>query len=113
MLALRVAPALARPLNLPPARFRSSPSLSLGRCKLLHTLAREDLPCVDDAFRIYRDHVQPKELARILAHTAHLAHDFAIHAIEEPNVVIRQIGNVQVLLSLVRREHDAACGTTY
>src|SRR5258705_11032866 len=64
----------------------------------LHSLAGEYFTCIDIAFRVHADHVQPEELASVFAHAAHLAHNLAIFAVEEPDVVIREIGNIQKVL---------------
>jgi hypothetical protein len=55
----------------------------------LHALAAEDFPRVDVALGVDRNHMQPVELACIFAHAAQLAHDLAIFAIQEPDVVVR------------------------
>ena len=65
------------------------------------------------AFRIDGDHVQTEELAAVFAHAAHLADDFAVFAVKEPDVVIGQIGNIQEPLLLVGREHHAASGAAH
>jgi len=41
------------------------------------------------------DHMKPEELSAVLAHAAQRAHDFAVLAVQEPDVVVRQIGNIQ------------------
>ena len=76
-------------------------------------LAGEHLTRIDGALRIDRDHMQPVELAAAIAHAPHLTHDLAILAIEEPDVIVRQIGNIQEPLRLVDREHHAAGGATH
>src|SRR5260370_33022951 len=55
--------------------------------KPLYPLAREHLACVDVAFGVHGDHVQPEKLAPVFAHAAHLAHHLAVLAVEEPDVV--------------------------
>src|SRR5690242_7282008 len=67
---------------------------SLNRHEPLHPLAGEDLTSIAIALRIHGDHVQPEDLAPVFAQASHLAHDFAILAVEEPDVIIREIGNV-------------------
>ena len=68
--------------------------LLCGR-EFLHPLAAEHFSRVNHAFGVHGDHVQPVELACVLAHAADLAHDLAILAIQEPDVVVGEIGNVQ------------------
>ena len=62
--------------------------LLLNRHEPLHPLPVENLAGIDVAFRIDGDHVQPEELAAVLAHATERAHDLAILAIEEPYVVV-------------------------
>jgi hypothetical protein len=47
------------------------------------------------------DHVQPVELAPF-CHAAHLVHDLSVIPVEEPNVVIPQIGNGESLPTMLR-----------
>src|SRR5438445_10155785 len=81
--------------------------------KPLHSLAGKHFASVDDALRVHRFHMEPEELAAVFAHLAHLSQDLAVLAIEEPDVVVGEIGNVQQPLFLVRREHHAAGGTAH
>src|SRR5260370_30245288 len=79
----------------------------------LYPLAGKPLTRVDVAFRVDSDHVQPKKLAPVFTHASHLAHHLAVLAVEEPDVVIREIRNIQEPLLLVRREHHAPGGTAH
>src|SRR5260370_37578600 len=54
--------------------------ISLHREEALHSLAGEHLTCVDVAFGIHGDHVQPEELAPVFAHAPQLRHNLAIVA---------------------------------
>src|SRR5207244_2399361 len=67
------------------------PPRTVGGHEPLHALACEDLTCVDVAPRVDRDHVHPVELTAVVTHAAHLAHELAVFAVEEINVVVRQI----------------------
>src|ERR1700730_11749058 len=49
-----------------------------------------------------------EELASVLAHATHGAQDLASLAVEEPYVVVGEIGNIQELLVFIVREHYAA-----
>ena len=57
----------------------------------LHPLAVEHLARIDVPRRVHCNHVKTEPLAAVLAHAAHLADDFAILAIQKPDVVVRQI----------------------
>src|SRR5579871_279115 len=85
-------------------------SPSFHRQEPLHALAREDFAGVDVALGIDRYHVQPEKLAAVFAHVAHLADYFAVLAVQKPNVVVGEVGNIKELLRLVWREHDTAGG---
>jgi len=69
--------------------------------KSLHALAVPNLTWVDVALRIDGDHVQTHELTAVLAHHAHITQYLAVPSIEEPDVVIRDVGNIQIALLLV------------
>ena len=88
-------------------------AVSPARQEPLHPLTGENLARVDNAFGVNRNHMQPEELAAVFAHASHPAHYLAVLAVEEPDVVIRQIGNIQEPLLLVGREHHAAGGTAH
>src|SRR5579864_6363570 len=90
--------------------MRSS-TLSLDGDEPLYPLACEHFTGVDIAFGVGGDHVEPEELASVFAHASHLADDLAVLAVEEPDVVIGEVGNVQELLLLVGREYHASGGT--
>src|SRR5439155_498344 len=77
------------------------PLRTLGGHKPLDALAGEDLTGVDVALRIDGDHVKPEPLAAVFAHAAHLSDDPAVLPIQKPEVIVREIGNEQVLLRLV------------
>src|SRR6266850_8205010 len=81
---------------------------AVGRHEPLHALAGEHLARVDVPPGVGGDHVQAEELPAGLAHASELAHHLAVLAIEEPDVVVRQVGDEQILLRLVGREGDAA-----
>jgi hypothetical protein len=74
----------------------------------LDAFALENLAGVDDSFGVHGNHVEPEELAAVLAHAAHLTDDFAVVAVQEPDVVVGEIGDVQQPLLPVGREHHAA-----
>src|SRR5882762_1218030 len=60
------------------------------------------LPDWDESlYAVDGDHVQAEPLSSVFAHAAHLAHDLAILAIQEPDVVVREVRDEQVLLRLV------------
>src|SRR5262245_60941414 len=80
---------------------------AVGGDKPLHALAREHLARVDVPLRIGRDHVQAEELSAALAHAAKLTDDLARFALDEPYVVVRQVGDVEILLRSVGRKGDA------
>src|SRR6267378_2768481 len=61
------------------------------RDESLYALAGEHLTRVDVALRVDGDHVQAEPLSSVFAHAAHLAHDLAILAIQEPDVVVREV----------------------
>ena len=82
---------------------------TVGGDEPLHALTREHSASVDVPLRIGRDHVQPEELAAVLAHAAELTDHLARFPLEEPYVVVRKVGDVEILLRLVGRERDAAC----
>ncbi len=65
-----------------------------GRVKSLNALTGEYLARVDSAFRIHGDHVQAEELAPVFAHASQLTDDLAILAVEKPDVVVGEVGNV-------------------
>src|SRR2546425_141979 len=67
------------------------PPWTLSRHKPLHALAGEDLTRVDVALRIDGDHVKPEKLAAGFAHAAQLADDLAVLAVQEPDVIVREI----------------------
>ena len=64
---------------------------SLNRDEPLYPLAGEYFACIDVAFGIHGDHVQAEELAAVFAHASHPAHHLAVLAVEEPDMVIREI----------------------
>src|ERR1700692_802906 len=51
------------------------------------------------------------KLPAVLAHRADLTHDVAFVTVEEPDVVVREIGNEQKPLRLVGRKGHATGGT--
>src|SRR5512144_3216754 len=81
---------------------------AVGGNEPLDALAREDLTSVDVPPRIGRDHMQAEELSAVLAHAAKLTDHLARFTLEEPHVVVRKVGDVEVLLRLVGRERDTA-----
>ena len=89
------------------------PPRTVGRHEPLHALAGEDLTRVDGALRIDGDHVKPVKLAAAITHAAHLTDDLAVLAVQEPDVIVREIRDEQVLLLLVGRERDATGGTPH
>src|ERR1700722_9941492 len=67
--------------SVPPADSERTVPESLrlpDRQESLDPFTGEDLTCVDVAFRVHRDHVQPEELATVFAHASHLTDDLAI-----------------------------------
>src|SRR5205085_10277510 len=87
--------------------LRMIPPLS-DRNEALHSFARKNFARIDDALRIHADHVEPKELAAVLAHAAKRAENLAVIAIQKPDVIVRQIGNKQETLRSIRRKRNAA-----
>src|SRR6185436_13446752 len=86
-------------------------SRAVSRHESLDALSRENLTGVDVAFRIGGDHVQAEKLAATFAHAAQPAGDLAVVTIEEPDRVVLDVADVEVLLCLVRRERDASGGS--
>ena len=39
--------------------------------------------------------MQPGELARILPHLTHLANDLTVFAVQKPNVIVPEVGNIE------------------
>src|ERR1043166_9498471 len=74
----------------------------------LPSLSLKDLAGIDVPLGVYCDHVQPEELAAVLTHASHLAQDLTVIAIQEPDMVVRKVGDVQEPLLLVGRKHHAA-----
>ena len=56
--------------------------------------------------------MEPEELSAGFTHASQRADHLAVLAVEEPDMVVREVGDEQVLLRLVRRERDAAGGAT-
>jgi hypothetical protein len=52
--------------------------------------------------------VQAEELSAVLAHAAKLTDHLARFPLDEPYVVVRKVGDVEILLRLVGRKRDAA-----
>src|SRR5205085_599590 len=89
-------------------RFDRFAAIAIGRHEALDALTGEHLAGVDVAFRIGRDHVEAEELASPLAHASQPAGDLSIVAIQEPDGVVLDVADVEILLRLVRRERHAA-----
>src|SRR6266550_4007262 len=92
--------------------FHQLAARAVGRHEPLHALAREHLARVDVPLRVGRYHVEAEELAATLTHASELTDDLAGLALDEPDVVVRQVGDEEILLRLVRRESDAARRST-
>src|SRR6185436_9982279 len=78
-------------------RHRANPSV----VELLHTLAVERLARIDVALRIGRDRVHRVELAWHAAAVAEARDHRERRAIENPDLLIRAVGDVEVLLPRV------------
>ena len=79
-----------------------------GRQESLDPLAGENFTGISGAFRVHRFHVQSEELAAILAHAAYVPKNFAVLAIEEPDTVVGDIGDIEEPLVVIRREPPRA-----
>src|SRR5262249_41769487 len=80
----------------------------LDRKESLHAFAGEHLAGVNNALGVDGNHVQAVPLTCVLAHAAHLPQYLSVFAVEEVDMVVRQIRNVQEPLLLVRGERHAA-----
>ena len=67
---------------------------SRHRYESLDAFALENFAGVDGSFGIHGNHVEPEELAAVLPHTPHLTNDFSVVTVQEPDVVVREIGDV-------------------
>ena len=81
---------------------------TVGGHEPLHALAGEHFARIEIALGVGGFHMKAEEASTVLTLLAQRAHDFARLAIEEPDVVVRQVGDVEQPLFLVVREHHAA-----
>src|SRR6188474_353530 len=73
-----------------------STARAVGRYEALDALAGEHLARIDVAARVGGDHVQAEELAAALTHAPERANHLAVRAVQEPDVVVRQVRDEQI-----------------
>ena len=84
-----------------PSKFKETQILLRDGNKPLHALALKDFASINVAFGIHSDHVKTKKLAAVFTHSAYLSHDCAVLPIQKPDMVVRQVGDIQESLLFV------------